>query len=198
MCTGSPIHSIRTVILEELILDNLHEIVSFARKHMEQFVQIVMDIDLKERNRGLAKKKRTFSETEKRIAGLDNIFKRLYEDNISGKITDENFCKFSQDYENEQSGLKDQVLLLCEEIEAVESKSANVDRFLSIVNRYTEIPELTPHILYDFVEKIVTYAATNPHSKVNRRQQVDIYYKSIGIRKISKVFDTRYNRVGGK
>ena len=185
-------HSIRTVILEELILDNLREIVSFARQHKERFVQMVMDMDLKERNKGLAKKKRTLSEAEKRIAELDNIFKRLYEDNISGKLTDERFRKLSQDYEDEQSGLKDQVLLLREEIEAVESKSANVDRFLSIVDRYTEIPELTPHILHEFVEKIVIYAATDPHSKVNRRQQVDIYYKGIGILEISKVFDTRH------
>ena len=123
---------------------------------------------------------------------LDNIFKRLYEDNISGKLTDERFRKLSQDYEDEQGGLKAQVLLLREEIEAVECKSANVDRFLSIVDRYTEIPELTPHILHEFVEKIVIYAATDPHSKVNRRQQVDIYYKGIGILEISKVFDTRH------
>ena len=185
-------HSIRTVILEELILDNLREIVSFARQHKERFVQMVMDMDLKERNKGLAKKKRLLADAEKRIAELDNIFKRLYEDNISGKLTDERFRKLSQDYEGEQGGLKNQVLLLREEIEAVESKSANVDRFLSIVDRYTEIPELTPHILHEFVEKIVIYAATDPHSKVNRRQQVDIYYKGIGILEISKVFDTRH------
>ena len=50
-------HSIRTVILEELILDNLREIVSFARQHKERFVQMVMDMDLKERNKGLSKRK---------------------------------------------------------------------------------------------------------------------------------------------
>jgi len=67
----------------------------------------------------------------------------LSEDNSSGKLTDERFRRLSQDYEDEQGGLKNQVLLLREEIEAVENKSANVDRFLSIVDRYTEIPELT-------------------------------------------------------
>ena len=185
-------HSIRTVILEELILDNLREIVSFARQHKERFVQMVMDMDLKERNKGLAKKKRLLADAEKRIAELDSIFKRLYEDNISGKLTDERFRKLSQDYEDEQSGLKNQVRLLRDEVAAVESKTANVDRFLSIVDRYTEIPELTPHILHEFIEKIVIYAATDPHSKVNRRQQVDIYYKGIGILEISKVFDTRH------
>ena len=53
------------------------------------------------------------------------------------------------------------------------------------------IPELTPRILHEFVEKIVIHSATDPHSKINRRQEVDIYYKGIGILEMSKVFDSR-------
>ena len=190
-------HSIRTVILEELLLQNLRLIVSFAKEHKNEFVQMVMDMDLKERNRGLAKKKKLLTESEKRIAELDNIFMRLYEDNISGKLTDERFRKLSQNYENEQSSLKDQVVLLREEIEKVESQCANVDRFLSIVERYTEIPELTPHILHEFVDKIVVHSASDPHSRIKRRQEVDIYYKGIGILEMSKVFATRENERNG-
>lgn len=187
---GTP-HSIRTVILEELILQNLREIVSFARSHENRFVQMVMDMDVKERNKGLAKKRKLLSESEKRITELDMIFKRLYEDNISGKLTDERFHKLSTDYEAEQAGLQAQAAILREEIEEAEGKSANVDRFLSVVRQYTDIPELTPRILHEFVEKIVIHAATDPHSKINRRQEVDIYYKGIGILEMSKVFDSR-------
>lgn len=187
---GTP-HSIRTVILEELILQNLREIVSFARSHENRFVQMVMDMDVKERNKGLAKKRKLLSEGEKRITELDMIFKRLYEDNISGKLTDERFHKLSTDYEAEQAGLQTQAAILREEIEEVEGKSANVDRFLSVVRQYTDIPELTSRILHEFVEKIVIHAATDPHSKINRRQEVDIYYKGIGILEMSKVFDSR-------
>lgn len=187
---GTP-HSIRTVILEELILQNLREIVSFARSHENRFVQMVMDMDVKERNKGLAKKRKLLSEGEKRITELDMIFKRLYEDSISGKLTDERFHKLSTDYEAEQAGLQAQAAILREEIEEVEGKSADVDRFLSVVRQYTDIPELTPRILHEFVEKIVIHSATDPHSKINRRQEVDIYYKGIGILEMSKVFDSR-------
>lgn len=187
---GTP-HSIRTVILEELILQNLREIVSFARSHENRFAQMVMDMDVKERNKGLAKKRKLLSEGEKRITELDMIFKRLYEDNISGKLTDERFHKLSTDYEAEQAGLQTQAAILREEIEEVEGKSANVDRFLSVVRQYTDIPELTSRILHEFVEKIIIHAATDPHSKINRRQEVDIYYKGIGILEMSKVFDSR-------
>ena len=141
------LHSIRTVIMEKLILQNLREIVSFARRHENRFVQMFIDIDVKERNKGLAKKRKLLSESEKRITELDIIFKRLYEDNISGKLTDERFHKLSTDYEVEQAGLQTQAVILREEIEEAESKSVNVDRFLSVDRQYTDLPELTPRIL---------------------------------------------------
>lgn len=185
-------HSIRTVILEELILQNLCKVVSYAREQEDQFVKMVMDMDEKERSKGLAKKKKLLTDAEKRISELDRIFKHLYEDNITGKLTDERFKKLSADYEAEQAALQTQANSLREEIQE-ESKCANVERFLSIVRKYTEIPELTPHILHEVVEKIVVHAATDPHSKTNRKQEVDIYYKGIGILEMSRVFDIRQN-----
>ena len=186
-------HSIRTVILEELILQNLCKVVSYAREQEDQFVKMVMDMDEKERSKGPAKKKKLLTDAEKRISELDRIFKHLYEDNITGKLTDERFKKLSADYEAEQAALQAQANSLREEIQEEESKCANVERFLSIVRKYTEIPELTPHILHEFVEKIVVHAATDPHSKTNRKQEVDIYYKGIGILEMSRVFDIRQN-----
>lgn len=186
-------HSIRTVILKELILQNLCKVVSYAREQEDQFVKMVMDMDEKERSKGLAKKKKLLTDAEKRISELDRIFKHLYEDNITGKLTDERFKKLSADYEAEQAALQTQANSLREEIQEEESKCANVERFLSIVRKYTEIPELTPHILHEFVEKIVVHAATDPHSKTNRKQEVDIYYKGIGILEMSRVFDIRQN-----
>lgn len=186
-------HSIRTVILEELILQNLCKVVSYAREQEDQFVKMVMDMDEKERSKGLAKKKKLLTDAEKRISELDRVFKHLYEDNITGKLTDERFKKLSADYEAEQAALQTQANSLREEIQEEESKCANVERFLSIVRKYTEIPELTPHILHEFVEKIVVHAATDPHSKTNRKQEVDIYYKGIGILEMSRVFDIRQN-----
>ena len=186
-------HSIRSVILEELILQNLCKVVSYAREQEDQFVKMVMDMDEKERSKGLAKKKKLLTDAEKRISELDRIFKHLYEDNITGKLTDERFKKLSADYEAEQAALQTQANSLREEIQEEESKCANVERFLSIVRKYTEIPELTPHILHEFVEKIVVHAATDPHSKTNRKQEVDIYYKGIGILEMSRVFDIRQN-----
>ena len=179
-------HSIRTVILEELILENLREIVSFASRSKDEFVRLVLDSDVRQRDRDLAKRKRQLVDSEKRITELDAIFKRLYEDNISGKLSDERFQKLSADYEKEEQELKVLASSLRKEVELEESKSADVDRFLSVVERYTDIPELTPCVLHEFVEKIIVHAASDPKGK-NRTQEIDIYYKGIGALEMSKV-----------
>ena len=163
-------HSIRTVILEEVVLQNLREIVSFASQRKDDFVKMVMDADMRQRNRGLAKRQKTLADAEKRITELDTIFKRLYEDTISGKLSDERFQKLSADYEKEQHQLQEVAAVLRGEIEAEEQKSANVERFLSVVERYTEIPELTPCILHEFVEKIVVHAASDPKGRTAPRK----------------------------
>ena len=119
-----------------------------------------MDNDLRQRDRDLAK----------RITGLDAIFKRLYEDNISGKLSDERFQKLSADYEKEERNLKVLTSSLRKEVELEESKSADVDRFLSVVERYTDIPELTPCILHEFVEKIIVHAAATRRARTGRRR----------------------------
>ena len=145
-----------------------------------------MDNDLRQRDRNIAKRKRQLADSEKRITELDAIFKRLYEDNISGKLSDERFQKLSADYEKEEQELKVLASSLRKEVELEESKSADVDRFLSVVERCTDIPELTPCILHEFVEKIIVHAASDLKGK-NRTQEIDIYYKGIGVLEMSKV-----------
>lgn len=79
---------------------------------------MVMDTDMKQRNKDLSQKKKPVSDMEKRIVELDVIFKRLYEDNISGKLSDERFRKLSFEYEAEQSGLQNQMILLRGDVDA--------------------------------------------------------------------------------
>ena len=138
-----------------------------------------MDSDLRQRDRNIAKRKRQLADSEKRITELDAIFKRLYEDNISGKLSDERFQKLSADYEKEEQELKVLTSSLRKEVELEESKSADVDRFLSVVERCTDIPELTPCILHEFVEKIIVHERARKGSQ-DTTQEVEIYFNFVG------------------
>ncbi|RKJ41884.1 recombinase, partial [bacterium 1XD42-8] len=106
-------------------------------QYEDDFIQRAAERSLRERDKALAQKKAVLAQSEKRIAELDVIFKRIYEDNISGKLSDERFIKLSRDYEQEQAQLKAVVETLGREVKQQEQKKTNVRKFISVVKKYT-------------------------------------------------------------
>jgi hypothetical protein len=122
------------------------------------------------------------NKTERRITELDKIVARIYEDNISGKLSDERFNKLLQGYETEQSDLITTAEALRSEIEDLKSKTANLKSFMNIVSRVGDITELTEELARMFIEKVVVHEAVfkegTKRAKVS--QQVDVYFAYIG------------------
>ena len=123
----------------------------------------------------MAKAKKTLRQAEKRIEELDRLFKRLYEDNVSGKISDERFETLSNGYEDEQKALKANVAELSAKIENAEQKTSDVSSFIRLVKKYESFTELTPEIMHELIDKIVVHAPDK--SSGHRTQQIDIYYR---------------------
>ena len=86
-------HYIRAVVLENLVLENLKQTVTFALENEQEFVRRLMNRSAKEQQKQIQSMKKELAAKERRIGELDNIIKRLYEDNISGKLSDERFKK---------------------------------------------------------------------------------------------------------
>ena len=133
--------------------------------------------------------RRTLEQQERRIAEIDNIIKRLYEDSISGKLTDERFSKMSADYEQEQARLQLSARELRQTVEACEQQSVNMDSFIKLVKKYTVPDKLFPELLHAFVEKIVVHAPDK--SSGHRTQQIDIHYNFIGEIGLSHAIDNK-------
>lgn len=187
-------HYIRNVVVEQLVLENLREVVSYVKAYEDEFVQMVMDADIKQKSKELAKKKRVLSDKEKRYTQLDGLFQRIYEDNVSGKLSDERFVKLSQGYEAEQKDLQSEIEALRMELSQEKQQSVNVKSFLSTVKKYTEIPELTSEIVHEFIDRIIVHEADKSSGK--RIQEIEIIYNHIGVFDRSKVnvyMEKRYN-----
>lgn len=126
---------------------------------------------------------------EKRIAELSGIFKRLYEDNVSGRLNDERFSELLRDYEAEQSKLKADVAAFKKKLKTFADRKDNTERFMDIVRKYSDITELDTALLNELIDKIVVHEAQYPADKPykgyreNRKfrtQQIDIYYNFVG------------------
>lgn len=115
----------------------------------------------------------------KRIAEIDTLIQKIYEDNASGKLSDERYATLSLSYEEEQKTLKAAVPEMQAYLEAETDKTESLQRFIQKVKQVTELKALTPELIHEFVDKIVVYAPRYLDGK--RVQLLDIYYSGVGI-----------------
>ena len=175
-CTA---HFIRTDLLKAGVIANLRKVTEYAAAHEERFVKLLVQQNEMGGKRKNAAALKQLDEAQKRIADLSRLFKRLYEDNVSGKITDERFEELSSDYEAEQHELKERVTVLQNELEKANAATANAEKFMKIVRKHLSFEELTPTLLRELIEKIVVHEAEKDEQG-NRRQSIDIYYSFVG------------------
>ncbi len=123
--------------------------------------------------------RRTLNQNSKRIAELDALFQRLYEDSVAGRISDERFIRMSGTYEDEQAALQAESARLEAELAAERQAADELKRFMNVVRSYTRVDELTPTVLNEFIDKIVVHAPDKSSGK--RTQKVEIFYRFIGL-----------------
>ena len=179
-CTA---HFIRTDLLTAGVTENLRKVTSYAAKHEARFMKLLTEQTEDGSKRRNAAKKKELEAAEKRIAELSAIFKRLYEDSVAGRISDERFTELSADYEAEQKELKEKAAALQSELSKTLEATANAEKFMKVVRKYTSFEELTPTLLREFVEKIVIHESEALDGKRRgklRRQEIEIYYSFVG------------------
>ena len=172
-----------------MILENLRQTVKFATEHENEFAQHIMNRTLAKQQEGIKILQKMLSTKEHRIKELDGIIKKLYEDNFTGKLSDERYMIFSKDYEDEQHTLKAEVEDLRSQIEEQTSKVVNINSFLTVAKKYTSFETLTPGMLHELIEKIVVHEGDK--SSGHRIQKIDIYYSFVGDLETSHVVAQR-------
>lgn len=170
-------HYITVHAVEEIVLYDLQRVFAMAREHESEFVAMLQEKSNRETKRDLSVKTKECAEAEKRIDALDRIIESLYEDKVCGNLTEERFVKMSRKYEQEQAELTAKVKAIKAELNEAKEQSDNLNKFMRLVRKYTDITELTPEIVRSFIEKILVYKGEKGHIK---RQTIEIIYNCIG------------------
>jgi len=150
-------HYIREDALYQLMLRQLQHFLSYLQQFERVFVRRQIDTTLAERKFELSAKQKQIEKDEKRMKELDRLFRKIYEDNVGGKLNDERFYKLSDGYEAEQEQLRKEMEALAAEVTEADTEATNVAKLVAVTKRYTRIDELTPEILNTFVDKIVVH-----------------------------------------
>ena len=177
--TGScSAHFIRAVVLEELVWMHMKAVIFYVTRYEKHFRAVMeqrLRMSSEEAIRGY---KTQLAQAERRLAELDRLFIRIYEDNVSGRITDERFSLMSKTYEDEQAQLKVDIHHLRHEIEVQERQIEDLEKFIQRVHKYEDLQEMTPYALRELVKGI--YIEAPDKSSGKRRQGVRISYDLVG------------------
>lgn len=176
LCTS---HYISDKILQVIVLENIQRVISYIKSYEDLFIQEQLAKSTQDELKHISKNKKELEKAKNRVIEIDNLFMHIYEDNVSGKITDDRFRNLSFNYDKEQQELKIKIKQLSKEIENTEKKDNDITQFISNVKKYTEITELTPEILNELIEKILVHQTEKIDGK--KVQEIDIHYRGVGI-----------------
>ena len=182
-CTST--HYVRVDFLEEVVLGEIRRLTKFASLYEDEFVKAVIGHSQQAEQTDRKLKEKELRTLLARDEELDGLFERIYEDNVSGKLSDDRFAKMSRRYEDEQKELAEKIKKLRSEIEKQSSRSMTTDMFIGLVRKYTRARKLTPRMLNELIEKIEVFNA----EKIDGvwEQRLRIHYNCVGTIEIPTV-----------
>ena len=182
-CTST--HYVRVDFLEKVVLGEIRRLTKFASLYEDEFVKAVIGHSQQAEQTDRKLKEKELKTLLARDEELDGLFERIYEDNVSGKLTDDRFAKMSRRYEDEQKELSEKIKKLRSEIEKQSNRSMTTDMFVGLVRKYTRARKLTPRMLNELVEKIEVFNA----EKIDGvwEQRLRIHYNCVGTIEIPTV-----------
>ena len=182
-CTST--HYVRVDFLEEVVLGEIRRLTKFASLYEDEFIKAVIGHSQQAEQTDRKLKEKELQTLLARDEELDGLFERIYEDNVSGKLSDDRFAKMSRRYEDEQKELAEKIKKLRSEIEKQSCRSMTTDMFIGLVRKYTRARKLTPRMLNELIEKIEVFNA----EKIDGvwEQRLRIHYNCVGTIEIPTV-----------
>jgi DNA invertase Pin-like site-specific DNA recombinase len=147
-------HFIRAEVLERLVWKHLKEVISFVYCHEPYFREYMKRVSESVSQQELKSLKKQFSLAENRIAEIDRLYTKTYEDNANGRISDERFKMLSEGYDSEQAELKSKAIQLQKQIDTQEQNTENLDKFVSLVRSHIEDDGLNGYNLHELIQGI--------------------------------------------
>ncbi len=170
-CSG---HIIREEVLRDVVLERIRAVTEYIRQDVEGFQEDWLQCRREDQEKSIRKDKRRLAQARKRLADIDVLMTRIYEDMALGNLSRERYQKMAEGYEAEQAALNNEIIGLEDWVGAREDANNSVDAFLALVKKYVDISELTPTIVNEFIKKIIVYA---PEKQGTRRiQKVQIIF----------------------
>ena len=166
-------------ILYEYVRSQLRRWSRFAQTDENGLREYILQSGDREKAASVKKKAAELFKAEKRRDEVDKLFARLYEDRVTGSISEQNYTMLSQKYQSEQAELSDRIKALKADLSAEKQTEADAVKWIALIKQYSAPDQLDATILNTLIEKIVVHEAQKDEIGM-RVQDVDIYYRFVG------------------
>lgn len=177
-CTA---HSVKVSAVESLIAVSIREVCGFALEHEEEFLNTVREMDDKESERIITDSRNEKRTAAKRIDELNDLIKKLYEGNATGKIPDRHFTRLLADYDSELSTLEARTEELDNIIAQGKENEIRTDKFMRLVKKYSEFDEITTPMLNEFIDRVLIHEPVYGEKRSHRTQEIEIHLDIVNI-----------------
>ena len=173
------IHYIRDVVLERIVLEAISSLADFVKCHEPVFLYMLAKKTNAMRQKEHKRLEQAVEQGTKRIAEIDRLIEKVFEQNAIGVLSDERFSKMLQSYEKEQKALTQEVADSRQTLEEAKQKATDLRLLLRTLREMTEINELTPTLVNSLIERIEVH--NNDKSSGHCYVKVDIYFTAVGM-----------------
>lgn len=171
-------HNIQAKVIDQFVLETIQYACKSVRMDERAFVESIRSASEIREQSEAKKLKAALKHQEKRYAELDILLKKVYEDNALGRLPDKRYEMLSAGYEKEQAELEQSIKACREQLTQYDEDTDRTEEFLALVHKYTDITELTPVIINEFVDKILVQKAEKIDGE--RVMEIEIYLNFIG------------------
>jgi DNA invertase Pin-like site-specific DNA recombinase len=169
-------HYIRKSVILDLVLTDLRRVLRYVKEHEREFIDNANAYGEQTTKQALTQKRKELTQATARIVELDTIFRKLYEDNALGKLSDQQFVMLTNGYEDEKMTLAKRAGDLEHEINSTDKQKCDVDRFVKLVGKYSDITELSYEIVHEFIDRILIHDLDREAGT----RKIEIFYSFVG------------------
>lgn len=169
-------HYIRKSVITELVLADLQRVLSYVGEHEKEFIQTAAEYGNRELKKALQEEQKELDNVQMRIREIDTVFRKLYEDNALGRLSNEQFNFMTSGYEEEKKTLSERIRLLETQIHSKTERNSDVKKFVQLVKNHTQVGELTYENVHEFIDRILIYEL----DKETNTHKIEILYNFVG------------------
>lgn len=172
-------HRIRADVVLTLVADMLRAIAEYSKNDRAEFVRAVQDAQNEQQTADVSKKRKRLATAQRRVAELEKLTCKIYEDNVLGKLPDARYATLDAQYAKEQEALAAEIAELEKAIKGYEDSRKSAERFIALIDKYESFETITTTMLNEFVEKVLVHERARKGSQ-DTTQEVEIFFNFVG------------------